>query len=143
MTHISMINLSHILSYILISLVFFGIDIVWLWLIAKGLYKKYLSDFLAPEVNWKAALIFYSLFIIGLMIFAIYPWVAKNSWIHAWVLWALFGFFTYATYDLTNLATLKNRPINIVFIDILWWMVLCGTVCIAWYFIVWFVWKYV
>jgi uncharacterized membrane protein len=79
------------------------------------------------------------LFIIGLMIFAIYPAVAKDSYIQALVLWGLFGFFTYATYDLTNLATLKNRPIQIVFIDIIWWMVLCATVSIAWFYIVKFV----
>lgn len=131
--------LNVIISYLLTCVVFFAIDLVWLGVVAKDIYAKYLKDFLSPEVNWQAAIIFYLLFIIGLMIFAIYPAVAKDSYIQALVLWGLFGFFTYATYDLTNLATLKNRPIQIVFIDIIWWMVLCATVSIAWFYIVKFV----
>jgi uncharacterized membrane protein len=49
---------------------------------------------------------------------------------------ALFGIFTYATYDLTNLATLKNWPLPIVFIDIAWGAVLTGLVSTAGYYIV-------
>ena len=47
-------------------LVFFAIDIIWLGAVAKGLYAKYLGGFLAPNVNWAAAIIFYLLFIIGI-----------------------------------------------------------------------------
>ena len=91
---------------------------VWLGIIAKDLYRKYLGSFLSDQVNWPAAIIFYLLFIVGIFIFAILPAVEKDSLIRAVILGALFGFFTYATYDLTNLATLKNWPLNIVFIDI-------------------------
>jgi len=128
-----------IISYVLTCVVFFAIDLVRLGVLAKDLYAKYLKDFLSPEVNWQAAIIFYLLFIVGLMIFAIYPAVAKDSSMHALIMWWLFGFFTYATYDLTNLATLKNRPIEIVFIDIVWGMLLCATVSIAGFYIVKFV----
>jgi len=128
-----------IISYLLTCVVFFAIDLVWLGVVAKDIYGKYLKDFLSPEINWKAAIIFYLLFIIGLMIFAIYPAVAKDSYIQALLLWGLFGFFTYATYDLTNLATLKNWPIQIVYIDIVWWVILCAAVSLAWFYIVKFV----
>ncbi len=33
---------------------------------------------------------------------------------------ALFGFITYSTYDLTNLATLKDWPVKITIIDLIW-----------------------
>ena len=33
---------------------------------------------------------------------------------------ALFGFTVYASYDLTNLALLKNWPISLAVIDIVW-----------------------
>lgn len=123
------------LSYLLTAVVFFAIDIVWLGFIAKGLYRRFLGNFLSDQVNWMAAGIFYLLFIAGIFIFAILPALEKESWRHALLYGVLFGFFTYATYDLTNLATLKNWPLPIVFIDIAWGMVLTGSVALAGYFI--------
>lgn len=117
-----------IIGYLLTAVVFFAIDMLWLGLIAKGLYNKYLGSFLAEQVNWTAAVIFYLLFIVGIFIFAIMPAVEKDSLMKAVVMGALFGFFTYATYDLTNLATLKDWPLKIVFIDIVWGAVLTASV---------------
>ena len=56
------------------------------------------------------------------------PAVNTSSWSQAATLGALFGFFTYATYDLTNLATVKNWPLAIVVVDILWGVFLCAAV---------------
>lgn len=107
---------------------FFTIDLIWLGVLAKGFYQKNLNSLLSPNVNWVAAIIFYLIFIAGILIFAVIPAVAKDSWRHA-VLWgALFGFFTYMTYELTNLALLKNWPLNIVIVDILWGVALCTAV---------------
>lgn len=75
-----------IISYLLTCVVFFAIDLVWLGVVAKDIYAKYLKEFLNPEINWQAAIIFYLLFIIGLMIFAIYPAVAKDSYTQALLL---------------------------------------------------------
>lgn len=124
-----------LLGYLLTAMVFFAIDLVWLGLLAKNLYNKFLGDLLADQVNWTAAIIFYLIFIVGIFIFAILPAVEKESVKHAIVYGVLFGFFTYATYDLTNLATLKGWPIKIVLIDILWGMVLTGSVATAGYYI--------
>jgi uncharacterized membrane protein len=114
--------------YILTIPIFFAIDLLWLGIVAKGLYQKYLGSFLSEQVNWVAAIIFYLIFISGIIIFAVQPAVEKDSVFRAMILGVLFGFFTYATYDLTNLATLKGWPIAIVFIDIVWGMVLTGIV---------------
>ncbi|MEQ8363461.1 MAG: DUF2177 family protein [Cyclobacteriaceae bacterium] len=122
-----------IISYLLTAVVFFAIDLLWLGVVAKGLYNKYLGNLLSDQVNWTAAIIFYLLFIVGIFIFAILPAVDKASLSKAIVLGALFGFFTYATYDLTNLATLKGWPLTIVFIDITWGAVLTATVSAAGY----------
>ena len=124
-----------ILSYLLTAVVFFAIDLTWLGLIAKNLYRKYLGGFLSDTVNWTAAFVFYALFIVGIFIFSILPAVEKNSFSHAVIMGALFGFFTYATYDLTNLATLKNWPLTIVYIDIIWGTILTGLVAAAGYWI--------
>jgi uncharacterized membrane protein len=88
---------------------------------------------LSETVNWKAALIFYLLFIVGILIFVVFPSLEKGSWTRAILYGALFGFFTYATYDLTNLATLKNWPLVIVFIDIIWGMFLSAVVSLSGY----------
>ena len=125
-----------IISYLLTTVVCFAVDMAWLGLIAKGLYKKYLGSCLSDKVNWPAAIIFYLLFIIGIFYFAILPAVEKNSLAKAIISGALFGFFTYATYDLTNLATLKDWPLPIVFIDIIWGAVLTGIVSTAGFYIV-------
>jgi uncharacterized membrane protein len=111
---------STIISYLLTLIVFLIVDMFWLGIIAKNLYQKYLGFFLTDRVNWTAAMIFYLIYVVGISIFAIYPAVNKGSAINAILMGALFGIFTYATYDLTNLATLKGWPLQIVFIDILW-----------------------
>lgn len=122
-------------GYFLTAAVFFAIDLLWLGLVARDVYARFLGHLLAEEVNWLAALIFYLLFIAGIFIFAIIPGLTRESAVHALVLGALFGFFTYATYDLTNLATLKDWPLGIVFIDIAWGVVLTGSVGLAGYHI--------
>lgn len=124
-----------IASYGLTALVFFAIDLLWLGVIAKGIYNKWMGHLLAEQVNWTAAIIFYLLFILGIFIFAIMPAVEKQSMLRALVLGALFGFFTYATYDLTNLATLKGFPVKIVFIDIIWGIILSGATATAGFYI--------
>ena len=100
--------------------VFFLVDIVWLGFISKNLYQKYLGDFMAPKVNWTAAIIFYFIFIAGLVFFAINPAIGKESLKYAILVGGFFGFIAYSTYDLTNLSTLKDWPVNITIIDITW-----------------------
>jgi uncharacterized membrane protein len=125
-----------IISYLLTTIVFFAIDMVWLGFVAKNIYRKYLGTFLSDTVNWTAAIIFYLIFIVGIFIFVINPAVKEQSVVRAVVLGAIFGLITYATYDLTNYATLKGFPLNIVFIDLAWGAVLTALVSLAGYYIV-------
>ena len=124
-----------IVSYFLTAIVFFAIDMTWLGFIAKDFYRKYLGGFLSDTVNWPAAFIFYFIFIVGIFIFCIMPAIEKQSVSKAIVMGALFGFFTYATYDLTNLATLRNWPLTIVLVDIIWGMFLTAMVSITGFYI--------
>lgn len=113
--------------YVISVPVFFIIDMIWLGFVARGFYQSQLGHLLGP-VNWLAAIIFYLVFLIGLTFFAIYPAVAKASILMGFGLGAAFGFFTYATYDLTNLATIRDWPLRLVIIDILWGTVLGASV---------------
>ena len=128
-----------IISYILTTVVFFTIDMVWLGFVAKNIYRKYLGALLSDTVNWTAAIVFYMIFIVGIFIFVINPSVEKQSVFRAVILGAVFGFIAYATYDLTNYATLKGFPLNIVCIDLAWGAVLTATVSLAGYYIVRFI----
>ncbi len=125
----------YLFTYLLTIPVFFGIDMIWLGVIAQKLYQRELKAFLSSQVNWVAAIIFYLLFIVGVLYFAVMPGVEKKSLSLVLINAALFGLFTYATYDLTNLATLKNWPITIVVIDIVWGMVLSMITALAAYLI--------
>lgn len=112
--------------YLITVVVFFVVDIVWLGFLSKNLYKTYLGHLMAPKVNWPAAIVFYLLYIAGLIFFVINPALAKDSFWYALSAGAFFGLITYATYDLTNLATLKDWPLNITIIDLLWGTFLNG-----------------
>ncbi|HAX03105.1 MAG: hypothetical protein A2Y45_06700 [Tenericutes bacterium GWC2_34_14] len=114
---------------------FFAIDLVWLGLIAKNLYQKQLGHLMADNVNWVAAIIFYLLFIGGLVFFVISPAVTEGAWTKALLLGALLGFLTYATYDLTNLATLRDWPIQITIIDLAWGTFLGASVSTLTFFV--------
>lgn len=112
--------MQNIKVYFITIVVFFLVDILWLGFISKKLYKDYLGHLMAPNVNWTAALIFYFLFIAGLVFFVINPAIEKGSLSYALLVGGFFGLITYGTYDLTNLATLKDWPLNITIIDLIW-----------------------
>lgn len=115
--------------------VFFVIDMVWLGLVAKNFYRSQIGFLMKSDVNWAAAIIFYLLFIVGLVVFVITPAVEKGSWMHALLFGALFGLITYATYDLTNLATLKDWPLVVTVVDLAWGAVLAAAVSTVTYLI--------
>ena len=117
--------------YLLTIPVFFAIDLLWLGIVARDFYQKSLAHLLSPVVNWPAAGLFYCVYIVGIILFAVRPALEEQSLLRA-VLWGgLFGFFTYATYDLTNLATLRDWPMKVVVVDVIWGTVLCASVATA------------
>ncbi len=113
--------------YLIALVVFLAIDMVWLGLVADGFYREYLGHLTGP-VYWPAAVVFYLVFVLGILVFAVAPGLRRGSAAVALGWGALFGFFTYATYDLTNYATLRDWPLVVVVADILWGVVLCGLV---------------
>jgi len=117
-----------ILMYLITLAVFFLIDMVWLGVVAKGFYRKHLGAMLSPKVNWIAAILFYLLFIVGMLVFAVKPALAAGEPVKALLLGALLGLISYATYDLTNQATIKDWPLVVTIVDLVWGTVLGGSV---------------
>ena len=118
----------HVKLYLLTLLGFFAIDMVWLGFVARGFYKQHLGFLLSPKPNWYAAIVFYLLFVGGILVFAVVPGLQAASLRKAVILGALFGLISYATYDLTNMATVKNWPWIVSVVDMTWGLVLAASV---------------
>lgn len=107
------------LTYLAVAVTLFVLDMVWLLWIARDWYQQGIGHLMAARPQLAAAAIFYLLFPVGLMVFAVLP--ASGVGVgRAALLGALFGFFAYATYDLTNLAILKDWPIGLSLLDVAW-----------------------
>jgi uncharacterized membrane protein len=113
-------------AYAAAAITFLVLDLVWLGFVAGDFYRTALGGLLLEKPNIPAAVAFYALYLVGVLIFAVAPALAAGSMRKAVVSGALFGFFAYATYDLTNLATLKGWSLAVSVVDILW-----GTVVTA------------
>lgn len=109
-----------IAAYGAIFLVLLAIDLLWLGVLAKSLYQQHIGHLMAAKPNVFAAGLFYLLFPIGLLFFAVSPYGNSPDWRHVLISAAAFGFFSYSTYDLTNLAIMKNWPMSLSVIDIAW-----------------------
>lgn len=106
--------------YLTALVIFIVMDMFWLGLIAKNFYQQQLGFLMKAKANLLAALIFYFVFIFGLVVFVIAPGVDKKAVNDVIMYGALFGLVGYATYDFSNLATLKNWPFLVTLVDLLW-----------------------
>ena len=110
-----------VVGYLITLTYFLAIDFSWLSIMSKRVYAPQIGHLMAEKPQLLPAFIFYLLFVVGLLVFVILPSISQNYPIGKTLLYAaLFGLVTYATYDLTNLATLKNWPIIVTIIDMIW-----------------------
>jgi len=110
----------YLAAYAGTAIVMVLLDLLWLGLIAKPLYQQGIGHLMADKPNITVAVLFYALYAAGIVIFAVAPHSGGASWGTTLAMAALFGFFAYATYDLTNLATLRDWPLQLSLIDIAW-----------------------
>ena len=119
--------------YALTALVFFAVDLLWLGVVAKGFYQEHLGYLMRPDVIWGAALLFYSIFIAGVLVFSVLPGLEAQSLGYSIALGAFLGLVTYATFDLTCLAMLKDFPVVVVYVDLAWGIALTAGVSASGY----------
>ncbi len=120
--------LNYLAAYGATAVVMLALDAVWLGFIAKSFYRDGIGHLMADPPNLAAAGVFYLLYPVGVVLFAVVPaaWSgglavpAEVPWSQVVLAGALFGFFAYATYDLTNLATLRGWPWRLALVDIAW-----------------------
>ncbi len=106
--------------YIIALPIFLLLDVLWVGLVAKNFYREQIGFLLKSQASWLPAIIFYLIFILGLVVFVLMPAVEKDSFWRAITLGLLFGLVTYATYDLTNQALTKDWPVVVTIVDLLW-----------------------
>ena len=110
----------YLTTYFSTGIVFWILDFVWLGFVIKGFYMRELDGLLLPTPLMTPAIIFYLLYVIGIVVFAVMPALDSNSWTKALMLGALLGLMAYGTYDLSNLATLDGWSPRFAIIDIAW-----------------------
>jgi uncharacterized membrane protein len=109
-----------LLTYLAVAVPFVAIDMVWLSTMATRIYRPALGDLLLTSPRLLPAVVFYVLYPVGLVVFAVLPAWHDQSALRALTSGLLFGFFTYATYDLTNHATLRNWSTTLTVADTCW-----------------------
>ena len=112
--------MSLLISYAATGIVFLALDAVWLGLMASRLYRPMIGGLMADDVNIPAAVLFYLLYVAGIVVFAVQPALASGRWTTSLLLGGFFGLVAYGTYDLTNQATLRNWPVLITIADLIW-----------------------
>ena len=115
-----------IISFIFVSIIFLVIDVVWLSITVKSLYRPALGDLLKDTPVMWAAVLFYIIYMIGVALIILKPALANDSILQALWTGVVFGVVAYGTYNLTNMATVKNWSASIVWIDMLWGGFLTG-----------------
>ena len=103
--------------YLATLFVLIPLDFLFLGIVAKDFFTSQVGNMLG-EIKLVPAAIFYSLYVVGVLIFV--SGASSATWQHTLMYGALFGFFCYATFDLTSLALLKNWSWAVAAVDVSW-----------------------
>lgn len=121
----------YIIAYFATGIAFAAIDAVWLRTMATRLYRPEIGELLARDFRLGPAVVFYLLYIAGMLYFAVGPALASGKWQTALLNGAVLGFLCYMTYDLTNQATLKVWSLKVTIADIIWGTVLTASASLS------------
>lgn len=125
--------IQYVWTYVATLVAFLAIDLVWLGYVARNFYRNQLGTLMLDQPSLAIGLGFYLLFAVGIVVFAVTPGLREGSWRTTAVLGALLGLIAYGTYDLTNLATLRNWPVALSFVDMIWGSALTASAALAGY----------
>lgn len=123
-------------AYAIATITLFILDFIWLGFVAKGFYSNQLGHLMADNVRYGIAAAFYMTYTVGIVVFAVKPAIEAENIMLALGYGALFGFLAYGTYDFTNMATLKDWPIKMSIVDIIWGTTLSATVAWVTYYVI-------
>lgn len=109
-----------LVAYLIVATVFLVIDYIWLGFVMKDYFQSAIGHLMTDEVNLTIAALFYLFYAAGIVLLCIHPAMTDGGLVKALYLGAALGFLAYGTYDITNLATLKDYPVQMAVIDVAW-----------------------
>jgi uncharacterized membrane protein len=121
--------------YLIALPIFLFVDVIWLGLVAKNFYHQKIGSLMKNNANAFAALVFYTVFTFGILMFVVMPGLEKSIGYQVILNGALFGLVAYSAYDFSNLATLKDWPFVVTLVDLLWGILLTSLVSVLTYLI--------
>lgn len=126
-------HVQHVTAYGATAIVFFALDFLWLGTIAKSFYAREMESLLRDSPNMTVAALFYLVYVVGVVFFAVQPALQAQSWKMALAYGALLGLIAYGTYDMTNLATLRGWSTTVAVVDLIWGTCLTAVAAAAGY----------
>ena len=117
---------SYLIRFGIIAVLFLGLDAVWLSQTQEILYRRYLPGILLDGFRLLPALLFYILYVAGIMVFVVEPADVSGRISTAAKRGAFFGLVAYGTYDLSNQATLSAWSSVVTAADMAWGTVATG-----------------
>lgn len=115
--------------YLTALVTFLVFELIWIGLLARSFYNDQIGFLLSENPNWLAAVLFYLLFIAGLLYFSILPALNDKAEKKGVVQAAFYGLMTYGTYSLSNLSLIENWPVSITVLDMIWGTIVSIMVC--------------
>lgn len=128
-----------IIAYLGSAVTLLVLDVIWIMTAIGWLYRPQLGDRLLEQPNLMVAGLFYLVYVVGIVVFAVLPAAQAQNWLMALGLGALLGLVAYGTYDFTNLSTLRDWPLAVSVIDLCWGITVSAAAATGGYFAVrWF-----
>ena len=107
------------------------IDGVWLTTMGSRFYRPQIGHLMASSPSLLAGALFYLTYPIAIAILVVSPALKSHQSLgQVFLMGALLGFAAYGAYDFTNQATLKDWPVIVTVVDLVWGTVLTGTVSV-------------
>jgi uncharacterized membrane protein len=120
-----------VIAYIFSLLPMLAIDSVWLATMSKRFYAARIGSLMAEKPRVAPAVVFYLVYLLGVSLLVVVPAVNdKAGYLEVVLRGALLGLVAYATYDLTNQATLREWPVVVTAVDLVWGTLLTATVSV-------------
>ncbi len=107
-------------AWIATAIVFGIADAIWLTWANGRVYRPMIGEIMADKVSLTPAVVFYLIYVTGLVFFAVAPGIERESPLRALLLGGALGLVAYAAYDLSNQATLKVWDVRLTMIDMAW-----------------------
>lgn len=115
--------MSYLALYLVVVVVFLGLDAVWLRKAALPLFEKHVGALMREDPDLKVAAVFYAFYCVGIVYFAAAPASSAGGAFRDGV---ILGLVAYGTYEATNMATLKGWHWSMVIADTAWGALLTG-----------------